>query len=95
VLADPELVGTGAMSLERVTLEPGSRSPELTGGEGERFVYVIRGSGTIDGSTGAAALAPESIVWLEDGDRVRLAAGPDGMQVLVAGAWERLPASEG
>ncbi|HEX9122993.1 MAG TPA: hypothetical protein VF984_06485 [Actinomycetota bacterium] len=88
VLADPELVGTAAMALERWTLDPGAEGPELIGRDRERFLYVIGGSGVLVGEAGDLGLAVETIVWLEPGDRLRPRAGDDGLDVLVAEAGE-------
>ena len=74
--------GAGGMSLERVSVEPGARGPEVVGGDGERFLYVIGGSGL----AGELPLAAETMVWIEPGDRLALSAGDDGLEVLVAGA---------
>jgi redox-sensitive bicupin YhaK (pirin superfamily) len=70
------------MTLERITLEPGARGPEIVGETAERFLYVIRGAG----SAGDLPLASETMVWIEAGDRLRLLAGDEGLEVLVAGA---------
>jgi hypothetical protein len=77
--------GVGGMSLERVSVEPGARGPEVVGGGGERFLYVIMGSGR----AGELPLAPETMVWIEPGDRLPLVAGDEGLEVLVAGASAR------
>lgn len=76
-------IGLRGMTLERITLEPGAPGPEIVGDTAEeRFLYVIRGAG----SAGDLPLASESMVWIEAGDRLRLLAGDDGLEVLVAGA---------
>lgn len=75
-------IGLGGMTLERITLEPGARGPEIVGEAAEHFLYVIRGAGL----AGELPLAPESMVWIEAGDRLRLLAGDEGLEVLVAGA---------
>lgn len=92
MLADRTVVNTGAMTLERLSLDPGAEGPELVGGDRERFVYVMDGGGTLTGST-EAELAPETIVWIEPGDRLRMRAGPEGIRVLVAGSGPRASAS--
>jgi redox-sensitive bicupin YhaK (pirin superfamily) len=75
-------IGLGGMMLERITLQPGARGPEIVGEAAERFLYVIRGAG----SAGELPLASETMVWIEPGDRLRLLAGDEGLEVLVAGA---------
>ena len=51
---------------------------------GESFLYVIAGEGSLELADGAHALAAESVVWLEPGDRYRLAGGEGGLAVLAA-----------
>ena len=74
-------IGVGGMTLDRVTLEPGARGPEIVGEAGEHFLYVVRG----DGVAGDLPLTPETMVWIEPGDRLRLLAGDEGLEVLLAG----------
>lgn len=80
-LVDAE-TGVDAMTLDRITLAPDAEGPELQHRGAERFLYVIRGSGT----AGELRLEPEMMIWLEPGDRLRLVAAADGLQVLVAEA---------
>lgn len=75
-------IGLRGMTLERITLEPGARGPEIVGTAAEHFLYVIRGAG----SAGDLPLASETMVWIEPGDRLRLLAGDEGLEVLVAEA---------
>lgn len=77
-----ETAGVEAMTLQRLTLAPGAEGPELTGGTRERFVYVVRGTGT----AGELALEAETVVWIEDGDRLLLRAGDEGLVLLLAEA---------
>jgi hypothetical protein len=78
-----ERTAVAGMTVDLITLEPGARGPEIVGDTAEeRFLYVIRGGG----SAGDLPLASESMVWIEAGDRLRLLAGDEGLEVLVAGA---------
>lgn len=86
VLADAEVIGAPAMVLRRLRLEPGTRTAERgRSGEGEEFLYVIRGDGVAFVGGAGLALAPETVVWLEERDRsYRLEAGENGLEVLIA-----------
>lgn len=75
-------VGVASMTLDRITLEPAAHGPEIMGKGNERFLYVIRGGG----SAGDLPLEPETMVWLEAGDRLQLHAGDEGLEILLAGA---------
>lgn len=77
-----ETLGLATMTLERITLEPGVDGPEVVGDGCERFIYVIRG----EGWAGDLLLAPETMVWIEPGDRLRLRAGDDELELLLAAA---------
>jgi mannose-6-phosphate isomerase-like protein (cupin superfamily) len=54
--------------------------------DGERFLWVIGGTGTAIVGDEQLPLAPESVLWLESGDRYRVEAGPDGIELLLAEA---------
>lgn len=88
VLADRELIGTSAMTLERLTLDPGAEGAEVVGTTRERFLYVIRGSGEAASQKCVLPLEVETVVWLEPGDHLRLRAGDRGLQVLIAEAGD-------
>jgi hypothetical protein len=47
---------------------------------------VIGGTGTAIVGDERLPLAPESVLWLESGDRYRVEAGPDGIELLLAEA---------
>jgi quercetin dioxygenase-like cupin family protein len=82
-------LGTPAMEAQRWSLRGHAQGPIQTHTQGERMLYVIAGSGlTLIGSE-RAALAPETVVWLEPGDRYQLEAGPAGLEVLEAAAPAR------
>jgi quercetin dioxygenase-like cupin family protein len=72
------------LALERLELAAGERCGWREHEDGESFLYVADGDGLLELSGEEHALAPESVVWLETGDRYRLAAGEGGMAVLVA-----------
>jgi quercetin dioxygenase-like cupin family protein len=87
-LADRELVGEVAMVARHWILKPGAHGPERESGDAEHLLYVIRGRGTAVVGDERLPLAPESMVWLEAGDRYRLEAGDEGLEVLQAYAPE-------
>ncbi len=85
VLADARHVPGMAMVARRWTLEPGARPPEeLWEGGAERFLYVISGSGHLEAGGRSTELERESVVWLEPGDRYRIAAVDGGLEILEA-----------
>jgi quercetin dioxygenase-like cupin family protein len=81
-LADEQTFGTAAMIARRLRLEPHGEGPERVHGDTDQLLYVIRGSGeaVVDGQT--FTLEPESMLWLEEGERYRFRAGPDGLEIL-------------
>jgi mannose-6-phosphate isomerase-like protein (cupin superfamily) len=103
-LADARTFGSPAMVVRRLTIEPGAAGLEVgahasagAGTEAEpgtdEMLYVIRGDGFATLVEEQLPLAPETVLWLEPGDRYRLRAGPTGLDVLVAWAPGRSGAS--
>jgi hypothetical protein len=74
-----EVAVTGMLA-RLVRLAPGGWL-ELAG-DGEAMAYVVEGSG----STALGPLARESVVWLDAGDALGVAAGAGGLVLLVAHA---------
>jgi redox-sensitive bicupin YhaK (pirin superfamily) len=70
------------MTLDRIRLEAGARGPTIEHRGADTFLYVVEGSGT----AGDLALERETMIWLEPGDRLQLAAGRQGLEVLLAEA---------
>jgi hypothetical protein len=68
------------MTARLVEVEPAAQT-ELNG-DGETMAYVVEGRGV----TALGPLAPESVVWLDDGDALAIEAGPGGLVLLVAHA---------
>ncbi len=81
-LADEALFGAPAMVARRLILEAGARTPDWVHGQTEQLLYVIRGGGAavVDGA--AFELAPESVLWLEPGERYYFRAGEAGLEIL-------------
>lgn len=89
-LANPAMLGTNALQVEKVMLQPGSESASYPPRDGERFVYVIHGKGQAYVNERAFPLSAESVLWLEKEDTFYLEAGSEGLEVLLCQA----PATE-
>lgn len=96
--AGPDVFGVPVpMTATRCRVSPAAGMDVALAGQ-EAFAYVISGDGTAISRDGAAIggggtaggeefpLARESVLWLAGGGDVRLAAGPAGLDVLVAEA---------
>lgn len=82
ILADRMTTGALPMGARRWVLAPHARGPEVAHGGAEEMLYVIRGSGAVVVGRRRFPLEPESVLWLEPGDRYYLEAGADGLEVL-------------
>jgi hypothetical protein len=89
-LANQAMLGTNALQVEKILLQAGAESASYPPGDGERFVYVIRGKGQANVNERAFPLNAESVLWLETGDTFYLEAGSDVLEVLFCQA----PATE-
>ena len=78
--------GTLGLDARRLALAPRERGALLEAPAGEAFLYVIAGSGRVHAAAQSAALAAESVVWLEPGDACALDAGDEGLELLLARA---------
>ena len=85
-LANQAMLGTNALQVARILLQPGVESASYRPGDAERFVYVIRGKGQAYVGEQAFPLNAESVLWLEKGDIFFLEAGLDGLEVLLCHA---------
>jgi quercetin dioxygenase-like cupin family protein len=81
-LADSQIISAPAMVARRWSLEPRARGPEMTQGEAEELLYVIRGSGIALVEGERLPLEPETVLWLESGDRYQIEAGENGLEIL-------------
>lgn len=71
----------------RYLIDAGATGPEVDLDAGEAMLYVAAGSGTlsIHGDDGSPQpLSTESVAWLPAGARLRLTAGGEGMDALLA-----------
>lgn len=89
-LANQAMLGTNALQVEKVLLQPGAESASYPASDGERFVYVIRGKGQAYVGQQAFPLSTESVLWLEKEDTFYMEAGFEGLEVLLCQA----PANE-
>lgn len=85
-LANQAMLGTDALQVERILLQPGAESASYPPSDGERFVYVIRGKGQAYVGQQAFPLGAESVLWLEKGDTFYLEAGSDELEILLCQA---------
>lgn len=85
-MPEPGPVRAGALELDRLNLEARQTREWSAHDHGEHLLYVIRGSGSARVQDESLELAPESILWLDPGERATLIAGADGLQALTARA---------
>lgn len=81
-IAGGELFGGPAMAAFHWTLEPHTMGPEIIHGNYDEMLYVIAGSGAAVVQGTRLPLEPESLLWLEPGDRCQLESGAQGLEVL-------------
>ena len=84
--ANRALLGSDALHVEQITLDPGVRTQPAQASDGEHFVYVMRGAGQAHVGTESFPLEPESILWLEPGDTYTFEAGANALTVLLCRA---------
>lgn len=85
-LANQTMLGTNALQLERILLQPGVKSLSYDPSDVERFMYVVRGTGQARVGEKAFPLSAESVLWLEREDTLTIKAGADGLEVLLCQA---------
>lgn len=85
-LADPAMLGTDVLKVERIELEAAGKTPVFKATDSERFIYVIRGKGQAQVAGRAFPLDVESVLWLEKEDVFSLEAGVGGLEVLLCHA---------
>jgi quercetin dioxygenase-like cupin family protein len=99
VWASAEMFGQPVpLKVTRVRLDAGAWAQDIPIGCTEAFGYVIAGSGAAGPAPAGEgghrfALDTESVLWLADSDSLSVAAGPDGLDLLVARNTE--PVAEG
>lgn len=88
-LADPGMLGTDALQVERIQLEAGAQTATFPAVDSERFVYVIRGKGQAQVGEKVFPLEEESVFWLDKEDSFHLESGATGLEVLLCHAPAR------
>ncbi len=78
-LAETSVAG---MVARRWLLDPEVRTPEITHGDVDQLLYVIRGSGQAVVGATSLPLDRESMLWLEPGDCCYFVAGDAGLEIL-------------
>jgi len=88
-LADAARLGTDALQVERLALDPGAHTLPRQASGAEHFLYVIRGTGQARVGSESFPLEPESVLWLEPGDTYIFEGGAETLEGLLC----RAPAS--
>lgn len=88
-LANPAMVGTDALQVERVDLEAGKKTEPFNAVDAERFLYVIRGAGQAQVENETFPLTQESMLWIEPGESFTVEAGEEQLEVLLCRAPAR------
>ena len=81
-VADAQIMGAPVISAKLWKLEPGAKLPERTQDSVERIFIVVSGSGTAFVGPDKFDLAPEGMLWLEEGDTYWFEAGDDGLELM-------------
>jgi len=81
-VADAEVMGAPVISAKLWKLEPGAKLPERIQDSVERIFIVVSGSGNAFVGTEQFALAPEGMLWLEEGDTYWFEASDDGLELM-------------
>ncbi len=82
ILASDQAFRDSVMVAERWNFGPGAQGPERVQGQSDQQLYVIRGNGRAVVDRNQLALDPESMLWLEPGDRYYFEAGSRGLEIL-------------
>ncbi len=81
-LADGQIIGEPAMTARRWSFEPETTGPVLEHGQVEQLLYVISGEGVAWVNDTLLPLEPETVLWLEPGDRYQFKSGTEGLEIL-------------
>ena len=81
-VADANVMGAPVLSARLWKLEAGARLPQRTQDQVERIFIVISGNGTVYIGPDTYSLAPEGMLWLEEGDNYWFEAGDDGLELM-------------
>lgn len=81
-LADSQVINGLGMVVRRWSFKPGSHTHEIQHGDREEMLYVISGSGIARLGNQELSLEPETLIWLEPGDRYIIQAGAEDLEIL-------------
>lgn len=81
-LADGSVIGSSAMVARRWSIDSHARTSQIQHGDYEEILFVISGSGEAIVGDLIFSLEPESLLWLEAGDKYQLVANETGLEVL-------------
>ena len=95
LLAGEGQIGEAAISTRRWSFELGAVGPQVEHGDYDEMIYVISGNGQAFVGGRQLPLQPESVLWLEAGDRYHIQAGPEGLELIQGYAPGEVGADEG
>lgn len=81
-LADSRLINGLGMVARRWSFKPGTRTHEIQHGDHDEMLFVLAGSGIAQVGSQVLSLEPETLVWLEPGDRYFIQASVEGLEIL-------------
>ncbi|MEJ2600724.1 MAG: cupin domain-containing protein [Anaerolineales bacterium] len=81
-IGDSQLIKGLGMVARHWSFKPGTLTQEIRHGDHDEMLYVIAGSGIAHVSGKELNLEPETLVWLEPGDRYFIQAGAEGLEIL-------------
>lgn len=81
-LADSRLISNLGMVARRWSFKPGARTQEIQHGDHDEMLYVMTGNGIARVGSQDLSLEPETLIWLESGDRYLIQAGAEGLEIL-------------
>jgi quercetin dioxygenase-like cupin family protein len=81
-VANAEVIGAPVISAKLWKLDPDVNIPERTQEGIERIFIVIAGSGKAFVGADTFELAPEGMLWLEEGDTYWFEAGAEGLELM-------------
>lgn len=81
-VADAKVMGEPVIGAKLWMLDPGASLPKRTQDAVERIFIVIRGSGEAIVDSERFSLAPEGMLWLEEGDTYYFVASDEGLELM-------------
>ncbi len=81
-VADAEVMGAPVIAARLWKLDPSASLPKRVQDDIERIFIVISGSGSAFVDSESFLLAPEGMLWLEEGDTFWFEAGDEGLELM-------------